>query len=295
MAAAFRSGFVAIVGRPNVGKSTFLNTVLETKISITASKPQTTRDKILGIYDVEDAQIIFMDTPGIHTHTADKALNQYMVEKAITTLADADVVLVMAEPSDTPGSLADVTGHLEGSDRDAVLALNKVDLMRPGDVVPKLDALGHTYEYRCVFPVSSLTGIGVPGLLDALKGMLPEGPRYFPEDMITDATVRFLSQEIVREKVFVLTQREIPYATAVEVEEFREGEPTFIRAVIHVERPSQKKILIGAGGRMLKEIGKEARVDIERLLGTKVFLELFVKVTKDWSKRPGSLKELGYR
>lgn len=295
MTATFRSGFVAIVGRPNVGKSTFLNTVLETKISITASKPQTTRDKILGIYDVEDAQIIFMDTPGIHTHTADKALNRYMVEKAITTIADADVALVMAEPSDTPGSLAEVTGHLEGSGRDAVLALNKVDLMRPGDVVSKLDALGGTYGYRSVFPVSSLTGIGVPGLLDALKGMLPEGPRYFPEDMITDATVRFLSQEIVREKVFVLTQREIPYATAVEVEEFREGEPTFIRAVIHVERPSQKKILIGAGGRMLKEIGKEARIDIERLLGTKVFLELFVKVTKDWSKRPGSLRELGYR
>ena len=295
MTATFRSGFVAIVGRPNVGKSTFLNTVLETKLSITASKPQTTRDKILGIYDVEDAQIIFMDTPGIHTHTADKALNRYMVEKAITTIADADVALVMAEPSDTPGSLAEVTGHLEGSGRDAVLALNKVDLMRPGDVVPKLDALGGTYGYRGVFPVSSLTGIGVPGLVDALKGMLPEGPRYFPEDMITDATVRFLSQEIVREKVFVLTQREIPYATAVEVEEFREGEPTFIRAVIHVERPSQKKILIGAGGRMLKEIGKEARIDIERLLGTKVFLELFVKVTKDWSKKPGSLKELGYR
>jgi GTPase len=295
MAETLKSGFVTIVGRPNVGKSTFLNTVLETKISITASKPQTTRDKILGIFDVEDAQIIFLDTPGIHTHTADKALNKYMVEKAISTISDADIALVMTEPADTPQTLSEVTVYLQGTGKDAILVLNKVDLMRREDVKAKLAVLGGTYDYKGLFPVSSLTGIGVPRLLDALKELLPEGPRYFPQDMITDATVRFLSQEIVREKVFTLTQREIPYATAVEVEEFREGEPTYIRAVIHVERPSQKKIVIGAGGKMLKEIGKEARIDIERLVGTKVFLELFVKVTKDWSKRPGSLKELGYK
>jgi GTPase len=295
MTGKFHSGFVTIIGRPNVGKSTFLNTVLETKISITAAKPQTTRDKILGIFDVEDAQIIFMDTPGIHTHTADKALNKYMVEKAITTISDADISLVMAEPADTPQTLSEVTAYIRGTGKDAVLVLNKVDLMRPEDVKPKLASLGGTYEYKGLFPVSSRTGIGVPRVLDELKEMLPEGPRYFPEDMITDATVRFLSQEIVREKVFTLTQKEIPYATAVEVEEFREGDPTYIRAVIHVERPSQKKIVIGAGGKMLKEIGKEARIDIEELLGTKVFLELFVKVTKDWSKKPGSLKELGYK
>jgi GTPase len=295
MTGTLHSGFVAIAGRPNVGKSTFLNAVLETKISITASKPQTTRDKIVGIYDVEDAQIVFMDTPGIHTHTAEKALNRYMVEKAITTISDADLVLVMAEPADTPQTLSEVTACLGGTGKDALLVLNKVDLMRPSDVQDRLAVLGGTYGYKGLFPVSSLTGTGVPVLLDALKVLLPEGPRYFPEDMITDATVRFLSQEIVREKVFTLTSREIPYATAVEVEEFREGEPTFIRAVIHVERPSQKKIVIGAGGKMLKEIGKEARIDIEGLLGVKVFLELFVKVTKDWSKRPGSLKELGYR
>jgi len=200
----------------------------------------------------------------------------------------------MAEPADTPETLSEVTVYLKDTGKDAVLVLNKADLMRAEDVGPRLASLGETYGYKGSYAISSLTGIGVPGLLDALKGLLPEGPRYFPEDQLTDVTVRFLSQEIVREKVFTLTQREIPYATAVEVEEFREGEPTYIRAVIHVERPSQKKIVIGAGGKMLKEIGKEARIDIQRLLGTKVFLELFVKVTKDWSKKPGSLKELGY-
>lgn len=288
-----RSGFVAIVGRPNVGKSTFLNTVLGTKISITASKPQTTRDRILGIWNSEDAQIVFLDIPGIHT--SDKALNKYMMEKALSVVNDADVALVMVDPADTAQTLSEIVVHLEESHKDAILVLNKADLMSPEEAGERLDALQGIYPFKCAVAVSSLTGKGVSEVLECLKEVLPEGPRFFPEDMVTDAPVRFLCQELIREKVFTLTKKEIPYATAVEIEEFREGEPTYIRSVIHVERPSQKAIVIGAGGRMLREIGKEARIDIQRLLGTRVFLELFVKVTKDWSKRPGSLKELGYK
>jgi len=288
-----KSGFVAIIGRPNVGKSTFLNAVLETKVSITASKPQTTRDRILGIWNSDDAQIIFLDTPGIHT--PEKALNRYMVDKALSTISDADIVMVMIEPTDTADTLSEVTLHLEGSDKDAILVLNKADLMSRESALEKLDVLGSTYAFNSSLPISSLTGEGITRLLNTIKDLLPLGPRYFPEDIYTDATERFLCQELIREKVFTLTRSEIPYASAVEVEEFREGEPTYIRASIHVERPSQKAIVIGAGGKMLKEIGKEARIDIQRLLGTRVFLELFVKVTKDWSKKPKSLKELGYK
>jgi len=293
MADTIRSGFVAIVGRPNVGKSTFLNTVLGTKISITASKPQTTRDRILGIWNSEDAQIVFLDIPGIHT--SDKALNRYMMEKALSVINDADVALVMIDPADTFQSLSDIVVHLVESHKDAILVLNKDDLISREEVREKIGTLQGIYPFRCSVAVSSLTGRGVSEVLECLKEVLPEGPRFFPEDMITDAPVRFLCQELIREKVFTLTKKEIPYASAVEIEEFREGEPTYIRAVIHVERPSQKAIVIGAGGRMLREIGKEARIDIQRLLGTRVFLELFIKVTKDWSKRPGSLKELGYK
>lgn len=288
-----RSGFVAIVGRPNVGKSTFLNTVLGTKISITASKPQTTRDRIIGIWNSEDFQIVFVDIPGIHT--SDKALNKYMMEKALSAISDADMSLVMVDPKDTIETLSEVFDHLKETGKEAILVLNKADLMSPEDAGAKLDELKYANNFTCALAVSSLTGKGIDKVLDCIKEVLPEGPRFFPEDMITDVSVRFLCQELIREKVFTLTKKEIPYATAVEIEEFREGEPTYIRAVVHVERPSQKAIVIGAGGKMLKEIGKEARLDIQRLLGTRVFLELFVKVTKDWSKRPRSLKELGYK
>lgn len=281
------------MGRPNVGKSTFLNRVIGSKISITASKPQTTRDRILGIYDTEDAQIVFLDTPGIHA--AGKALNQYMVQKALSTLSDADIAMVMAAPEDTEETLSEVTAHVRSLHKKAVLVLNKADLIREEDRESKLGMLSAAGEFSSSYAVSSLTGEGIEELLACLKSLLPKGPRFFPDDMITDASVRFLCQELIREKVFTLTQKEIPYASAVEVEEFREGEPTYIRAAVHVERPSQKGIVIGAGGKMLKEIGKQARMDIQRLLGTRVFLELFVKVTKDWTKKPSRLKDLGYK
>lgn len=287
-----RSGFVAILGKPNVGKSTFLNTAIGAKISITASKPQTTRNRILGILDVPDAQIVFLDTPGIHV--SGKALNVYMVEKALSTLFDADIAMVMAAPGDTVETLSEITEYVGKAGKDSVLVLNKADLVRQEDRAGLLEQLGRAGVFRESFAISSLTGEGVTDLLEGLKRLLPEGPRFFPEDMITDAPVRFLCQELVREKVFALTHKEIPYAAAVEVEEFREGDPTVIRAAIHVERPSQKAIVIGAGGRMIREIGSQARMDIQRLLGTRVFLELFVKVTRDWTKKPSRLKDFGY-
>jgi len=287
------SGFVTIAGKPNVGKSTFLNYVLGEKISITTSKPQTTRDRILGIWNVPEAQIVFLDTPGLHA--SDKALNRYMIEKAMATMSDADIVIVMAEPNDTAESLSMITPYIEQSSNEKILVLNKIDMMPENLVDEKIKELARAYDFRYACGISSVSGEGIESLMDVLKKMLPEGPRYFPEDMITDLSVRFLSKELIREKVFALTRKEIPYAVAVEVEEFREGEPTYIRAVIHVEKSSQKGIVIGTGGAMLKTIGREARLDIERLIGAKVFLELFVKVTKDWTKRPKILRELGYK
>jgi GTP-binding protein Era len=290
---SFSSGFVTIAGRPNVGKSTFLNYVLGTKISITTEKPQTTRDRIAGIWNDNYAQIIFLDTPGLHT--SQKALNQYMLEKAIATISDADIVMVMAEPFDTAENLSEIIPYLEKSSNDKILVLNKVDLIKQDLVAAKIKELEEVYDFLLVCPVSCLTGEGIEGLMDDLRQMLPEGPRYFPDDILTDMSVRFLSKELIREKVFTLTHKEIPYAVAVEIEEFREGQPTYIRAVIHVERSSQKGIVIGSGGRMLKEIGKQSRLDIQRLVGNKVYLELFVRVTKDWTKNPKALKELGYK
>jgi len=289
----FTSGFVAIIGRPNVGKSTFLNRVLETKLSITTSKPQTTRDRILGIYNAPDAQVIFLDTPGIHS--PDKELNRYMLEKAVSTIHDADLALVVADPLETPEKLRSVMDHVSQAGREAILVLNKADLIGRETALHKLRELGagHRFVHSCT--VSSTTGDGIDLLLDEIKARLPEGPRYFPEDMITDASLRFLCQELIREKVFTLTSKEIPYAVAVEIEEFRETDPAHIGAVIHVERPSQKAIVIGARGRMLREIGTQARHEIERLLGCRVFLELFVRVSRDWSKNPKRLRDLGYR
>lgn len=288
----FSSGYVTIIGRPNVGKSTFLNRVLETKLSITTAKPQTTRDRILGIYNAPDTQVIFLDTPGIHS--ADKALNRYMLEKAVSTIHDADLALVMTDPLETPEKLGIVMEYVKQAGRDAILVLNKADLIGGETARQKLSDFGGLHDFVHSCAVSSAQGDGIDALLNKIKALLPEGPRYFPEDMITDASLRFLCKELIREKVFTLTSKEIPYAVAVEIEEFRETDPTHIGAVIHVERPSQKAIVIGARGSMLREIGTQARHEIERLLGCRVFLELFVRVSKDWSKNPKRLKDLGY-
>jgi GTP-binding protein Era len=294
MSGSFASGYVSIVGRPNVGKSTFLNRVLETKLSITTPKPQTTRDRILGIWNAPDAQVIFLDTPGIHD--SDKALNRYMLDKAVSSIQDADLVLVMTDPCDTMEHLGEVVGLVAKAAKDAILVLNKADLLPEDACEAKLSGLRALYRFVHACAVSSTLGTGVDALLGQIKARLPEGPRYFPDDMITDAPVRFLCQEIIREKVFTLTRREIPYSVAVQIEEFKEEtEPVRISAVIHVERASQKAIVIGAKGGMLKQIGTEARLEIERLLGCRVFLTLFVRVTRDWSKDAKGLKGVGYR
>jgi len=286
------SGFVAIIGRPNVGKSSFLNYVLAEKLSIISAKAQTTRNRILGILNTPVSQVVFLDTPGIHT--PHKELNRMMVEKSFACLNDADIVLVMADATQSFAEFGDIVEYLHQAGKPAILALNKIDLIPQAAMQSKLDEHLQAYPFLHGIGISCTTGAGVDSLMSLITAQLPEGPRFFPEDQLTDLSERFLAAEIIREKVFNLTQQEIPYAVAVEIEQFKEGDPTYINAVIHVERPGQKAIVIGKKGAMLKEIGTQARLDIQRLIGTRVFLELFVRVTKDWTKNPLELKRLGY-
>jgi GTPase len=289
----FKSGFVVIIGRPNVGKSSFLNKILEEKIAIITPKPQTTRDRILGIYTKDDCQMIFLDTPGIHA--SDKELNKCMVDKALSALFDADLALLMAEPSDTVESLSTVFEHVKDFRKKAIFVLNKSDLLPEEMALKKIDELSPAMNFIYKQAISCITGDRIDILMNEIYKALPEGPPFFPDDMITDASERFLCAELIREKVFLLTQKEIPYSAAVEIEQFKEGDIARISAVIHIERSSQKAIVIGKGGSMLKKIGTQARIDMERLLGQKVFLELFVRVTENWTKNPRELKRLGYK
>ncbi|RME55314.1 MAG: GTPase Era [Deltaproteobacteria bacterium] len=293
MSEGYQSGFVSIVGRPNVGKSTLLNTILGEKISIISPKPQTTRNRITGIKHLPNAQIVFLDTPGIHEATT--RLNRYMVETALMTLKEVDLLLFMTEstlrPEDT--LILETLGKI---DRPRFGLINKIDRVAPQDLLPTIDHLGKTELFEEIVPISALTGDGVGIVLDLLLERLPEGPPYFPEDMVTDLPERFLAAEIVREKVFLLTGEEIPYATAVEIDTFEEkAERIVIEATIHVEKPSQKKIVIGKGGGKIKEIGTQARLDLEALLGTKVFLRLWVRVQKNWTRNARTLRDFGYR
>ena len=290
--ASFHSGFVAVIGRPNVGKSSFLNRVLKEKLSIVSPKAQTTRNRILGIHNSPESQIVFLDTPGIHT--PHKELNRTMVEKALACLNDADLVLVMADVMQSLAEFSTIVEYLRQAGKPAVLALNKIDLIPESAIPSKLDEHLHGYPFLSGMGISCATGAGIDSLMSLISEQLPIGPRFFPEEQITDLSERFLAAEIIREKVFNLTQQEIPYAVAVEIEQFKEGDPTHINAVIHVERPGQKAIVIGKKGAMLKEIGTQARLDIQRLIGATVYLELFVRVTKDWTKNPHELKRLGY-
>jgi GTPase len=289
----FKSGFVVIIGRPNVGKSSLLNKIIEEKIAIITPKPQTTRDRILGIFTKDDCQIIFLDTPGIHV--SDKELNKCMVDKALSALFDADLALVMAEPADTMESLSAVFEYIKDFRKKAIFVLNKSDLLPEEMALKKIDELSPAMNFIHKQAISCFTGDGLDILMNEIYKALPEGPPFFPDDMITDASERFLCAELIREKVFLLTSKEIPYSAAVEIEQFKEGEIARISAVIHVERSSQKGIVIGKGGSMLKRIGTDARIDMERLLGQKVFLELFVRVTENWTKNPRELKRLGYK
>jgi GTP-binding protein Era len=279
-----------------VGKSTLLNRILGEKIVITSDKPQTTRNRIQGIHNVPGAQIVFIDTPGIHQ--ARSRLNKYMVEVALSSIREVDLVLFLVEANQKPGEQElEIIDVLAGATAPVFLVINKVDLTEKGGVLERIAAYKDRYPFREIVPVSAGTGDGVEHLVELVREALPEGPVYFPDDILTDVPERFIAAEIIREKVFRLTRDEVPYATAVEVDSFKEREDgglVSIAATITVERDSQKGIIIGKKGAMLKKIGSAARVEIEHLLNTKVFLELFVRVRKDWSEDARMLKELGY-
>jgi len=292
----FKSGFVSIIGRPNVGKSTLLNLLLGEKIAIISEKPQTTRNRILGIKNHPLGQVIFLDTPGIHRGRS--KLNQSMVRVALATYSEVDVICFMIE-ADCPDNEENVFVRetLDQVEKPVLLVINKIDLIPRGNLLPIMERFSRLRSFQQIVPISALQGDGVEILLAELLKILPEGPKLFPEDMITDLPERFLVAELIREKVFQLTRQEIPYATAVMVEDFREQEEknlVIIKATVQVERESQKGILIGEKGRMLKEIGRLAREEIEALLGARVFLELWAKVEKNWRNDPQALRRLGY-
>jgi len=296
MKKGFKSGFVAIVGRPNVGKSTLMNQMIGQKIAIMSDKPQTTRNKIHGVYTTEDMQIVFLDTPGIHKPFS--KLGDYMVKAAMSALEEVDVVLF----------LADVTEELGGGDRfiierlksirtPVILVLNKIDRIPSDALLPIIDKYRSLYNFAEVVPVSALQGTNVNTLIREIGKYLEEGPMYYPADQVTDHPEQFVCAELIREKILMLTREEVPHSVAVEIERMskKENGVVHIGAVIYVERDSQKGIIIGKNGAMLKEIGQLARQDMERLLGSKIFLELWVKVKKDWRNREAVLKSLGYR
>lgn len=291
----FRSGFVSIVGRPNVGKSTLLNRILGEKLMITSDKPQTTRNQIKGIHNVPGGQIVFLDTPGIHR--AKTRLNKFMVEEALSSVQGVDLILFLVDGAFDPEKEAEMIREvLSGVDAPVILVLNKIDLIPKGELLGRMATYGETYPFKEIIPVSASTGDGVDQLVQLVHGLLPEGPCYFPDDILTDVPERFIVAEIIREKIFRLTRDEVPYSVAVVVDSFKERENgvVAIQATINVERDSQKGIIIGRKGDMLKKIGSQARQEIEELLDTKVFLELFVRVSGEWSDNSRMLKEFGY-
>ena len=291
-----RSGFVSIVGRPNVGKSTLLNAFLGRKIAIVTPKPQTTRRRLLGIKTRPLAQILFVDTPGIHQ--ARDLLNERMVEQAVGSLPDADAVLFVVDAAAARLNSGDraIAALLPAPPRPVIVALNKIDACPKQTLLPLMAELDGLLPGRPIVPVAALTGENVETLLSAIEPCLPEGPRYYPADELTDEPERAIVAEIVREKVMLETREEIPYAVAVTIDAYQE-KPTqnlvVITATVHVARESQKPILVGHRGACIKRIGQTARVDIEALLGRRVFLELFVRVQADWTKRVARLREFG--
>ncbi|MEN6440640.1 MAG: GTPase Era [Syntrophobacter sp.] len=294
----FKSGYVAIVGAPNVGKSTLLNQLLKQKISITAPKPQTTRNSIMGILTGPGYQMILVDTPGIHN--ARDEFNRSLVDTALASLNEADAVCFMIELGGAERQVNEyIVENLRQVRTPAILAINKVDsLKNKEELLPLIKSYQDRLDFRAVVPISALTGDGVPQLLDEIHSLLPEGPQYFPDEYVTDQPERFFVAELVREKIFRMAHQEVPYAVAVLVEKFTEipeRNRIEIDAVINVERDSQKAIIIGKGGQMLKEIGMQARKEIEAFLGCHVYLSLFVRVHKNWRKDPRALEEFGYR
>ncbi len=293
----FHCGFIAICGPPNAGKSTLTNYLLEEKISITSNKPQTTRNRILGIVNRPHAQLVLVDTPGIFR--AKGQLNTRIVKSALSAITDVDVVLLLIDagrPAHKDGETLSLE-RIKHADKPVILALNKIDCIKKPRLLELIDRWRDIYDFEAIIPISAKFGTQTRDLLMALEELLPPGDPVFPEDMLTDVSVRFLASEMIREKVFRLTGQEIPYATAVTIDAFKEkkgGRTIYIQATIHVERDSQKGIIIGKKGARLKQIGAESRLDIERMTGAAVFLELFVRVQKKWGSDPKILTEFGY-
>lgn len=292
----FLSGFIAIVGPPNVGKSTLLNRLLGQKVAIVSPKPQTTRNRILGIYQGDGYQMIFVDTPGIHrTRTA---LHQSMVASAKASLSEVDITLMMIDMSNPEDpEIPGILKSLRRAGKPSLLAINKIDIGPKGGILPIIDSFRHQHGFEAIIPISALQGEGLDALVNELKLRLSPGPAFFPEDMKTDQSELFLASEIIREKIYLHTKKELPYSSAVSVEkmEDRPGRNMLsISARIHVETPSQKGILIGEGGSMIKTIGRASRIELEKIFGTRVYLDLLVRVEKNWSRDPRALRRLGY-
>jgi GTP-binding protein Era len=292
----FKSGYVAIVGAPNAGKSTLLNRMLGEKISITSKKPQTTRNRILGVVHRPDVQIVFIDTPGIFR--AKDTLNLRIVDTALSAIGDADLILFVLDAAHPdPTSEYFLVKRLQKQKRPVTVALNKIDLIQKKDLLAVIEKCSTQYRFDVIVPISATEGSQIDSLIAAMLKFLPSGPPYFPEDALTDLPERFFAAEMIRESIFRLTGEEIPYATAVTVDSFKEeknGRLIKIEATIHLERDSQKGIIIGKEGSRLKRIGTESRKKIELMLETKVFLKLFVRVQKNWRRDTRALRKFGY-
>jgi len=292
---AFKSGYVTVIGVPNVGKSTLLNKLIGEKVLITSEKPQTTRNVIRAIFNRDDCQIIFVDTPGIHYY--DNVYNQHMTKMAIKSLSDIDLIYHIVDAGDFESDEnKKIYETIKKANTPALLIINKIDLLNHEQQLEIIDRYSKLGSYDEYIPISALTGLNIDDLIQTTLKYLPEGQPYYPSDILTDKNERFVVSEIIREKVLQLAHQEVPHSVAVVVEEFKErtSDMVYILATIYVERDSQKGIIIGNKGQMLKKVGQFAREDIERLLGCKVYLELYAKVRKNWRKNIRDLKEFGY-
>jgi len=294
----YKSGFISIIGRPNVGKSTFLNRVIGQKIAIMSDKPQTTRNKVQGVLTTNDSQMIFIDTPGIHKPK--HKLGDFMLKVSKNTLREVDIIMFMVNAEQKLGKGDEfILEMLAGNPTPVFLVINKIDQIHPDELIGIIESYKERYDFAEIVPISALQGNNVENLLETVKKYLPEGPQYYPADQVTDHPERFIISELIREKVLHLTREEIPHSIAVVIDKIRRDEENEgkirVAATIMVERDSQKGIVIGKRGALLKEVGIRARKDIEMLLGSKVYLELWVKVQKDWRNKSTHLRDFGFR
>ncbi|GIN89652.1 GTPase Era [Siminovitchia terrae] len=293
----FKSGFISIIGRPNVGKSTFLNRVIGQKIAIMSDKPQTTRNKVQGVLTTDEAQMVFIDTPGIHKPK--HKLGDFMIKLAINTFREVDLILFMINAEEGYGRGDEfIIEQLKNVQTPVFLVINKIDQVHPDQLLVLIEQYKEMYPFKEVIPISALEGNNVERLIQQIQEYLPEGPQYYPSDQVTDHPERFIVSELIREKALHLTREEVPHSIAVVIDQMKKEdnkELIHVMATIVVERDSQKGIVIGKQGKMLKEIGQRARKDIENLMGSKVFLELWVKVQKDWRNKATHLRDFGFR